>query len=107
MTQTLRETLLQLTTMLTNGQEITQAASGFVNQLKDLLDKVGTQPTVTAGNQAMANQSDQTATTKATNTAPDQGAIVSKDGVNQAAAVIAEVRRPVQTIRDPIWRLIL
>jgi flagellar hook-length control protein FliK len=104
-TQTLRETLLQLTTMLTNGQEITQAASGFVNQLKDLLDKLGSQPTVTAANQAMANQSDQAATTKATSAAPDQGATVSKDGVNQAAAVIAEVRRPVQTIRDPIWRL--
>lgn len=103
--QALRETLQQLSTVLAKGQGDTQAATSFTSQLKAIMDKLELpHSTVSAAGQAVANQNEATTSAiKAVNTA-EEGVTVPKEALNQAAAVAQETRRPVQVLRDPVWR---
>ncbi|MCD9023364.1 flagellar hook-length control protein FliK [Cohnella silvisoli] len=103
----LRETLQQLSTAIASGKDGARLASDFAGQLKSLLDSLApltpnaaATATQTATNSVNAPSSD----TKAA-TASENGAAVPKEAMNQAAVVVQETRRPVQMLREPLWRV--
>ncbi|WP_373229590.1 flagellar hook-length control protein FliK [Cohnella sp.] len=101
--QALRETLQQLSTLLAKGKGGVHAAAAFAGQLKALLDTLEPlKASVPASGQAVTDQADKAAS--GSKAAPDNGVAVSKEALNQAAAVVQDIRRPVQVLRDPIWR---
>jgi flagellar hook-length control protein FliK len=102
--QALRETLQQLSTALASGKDGVQVATAFTGQLKALLDTLEPQQTSVATIQTVADQVDQDASGTNTTHNPVNGAAVSKEALNQTAAVVQETRRPVEVLRDPVWR---
>lgn len=101
----LRETLQELSTVLTMGLEKVKEAAVFVNKLKTMLDQFSAGPQVMTNVQADSNQVEQAAIVSKKTEASALVTQVTKDATNQAAAVVVETSRPVQVIRDPIWRM--
>lgn len=99
----LRETLQQLSTAIASGKELT---STFATQLKSLLDSLGLQMgNVAPKSQAEPDNSNAVqASNKSDAAATGTGSIIPKEMMNQTAAVVQEPRRPVQALREPIWR---
>ncbi len=101
----LRETLQQLSTAIASDEDGILPTSGFAGQLKNLLDSLA--PLVTNAilttPKAMANASEGQAATKSTDTVIS-GTAVPTDAMNETATVAQESRRPVQALRDPVWR---
>ncbi|WP_256761370.1 flagellar hook-length control protein FliK [Cohnella sp. WQ 127256] len=103
----LRETLQQLSTALSSGKDGAQLVANFIGQLKAQLDAIGSQATNTGlTNQAVPASVSETSSQSATTKASDNGVAVSKEAMTQTAAavVVQETRRPIQALREPIWR---
>lgn len=110
--QELSETLQQVSTLLANENDRVKDASAFIGQLKALLETVELPKLTTVSNgqafnvdeQSLSKQSDNASNVNKPVTS-EQGAAVSKEAFTQAAVVVQETRRPVQVLRDPIWRI--
>ncbi|TFE24426.1 flagellar hook-length control protein FliK [Cohnella luojiensis] len=101
----LRETLQQLSTAIASGKDGISLASGFAGQLKNLLDSLAPQVMNAnlAAQTATANASEVQAANKSTDSAVS-GTAVPTEAMKETAAVAQEPRRPVQALRDPVWR---
>jgi flagellar hook-length control protein FliK len=90
---------------IASGKDGISLASGFAGQLKNLLDSLT--PQVLNANlttqTATANASEVQAAIKSTDSAVS-GTAVPTEAMNETAAVAQEPRRPVQALRDPVWR---
>ncbi len=104
--QALRETLQQLSTVIAAGKDGVELTSTFANQLKALLDSLAPQPYVAApSGQVVTDEAKAASTVIKAEIDSEQSVTVPKEALNQTAAtVIQENRRPVQALREPIWR---
>jgi flagellar hook-length control protein FliK len=99
----LRETLQQLSTAIASGKELTSA---FATQLKALLDSLGLQMSnVIPKSQAESDNSNAVQTSNKSDAASRTGLVIPKEAMNQTAAVVQEQSRPVQALREPVWRV--
>jgi flagellar hook-length control protein FliK len=103
----LRETLQQLSTAIASGKDVVELTSTFATQLKALLDSLAPQMGNAAPtSQAVSDNSNAVQSSNKADAASGTGpAIIPKEVMNQTAAVVQEQRRPVQTLREPVWRV--
>lgn len=104
--QALRETLQQLSSVLASGKIDVRSATNFAGQLKTLLDPLVTKDAVVAQTvQADTNNAVVASTAIKTASTSEESVAVPKEALAQAAVVVQEPRRPIQVLREPLWRV--
>ncbi|RKP55460.1 flagellar hook-length control protein FliK [Cohnella endophytica] len=101
----LRETLQQLSKAVASGKEGASAAANFTAKLQAVLDANAGMPSASTQpvQVTKADESQASVTPKDVKDAGN-GKAVPKETFGQAAVVVQEQRRPIQALRDPIWR---
>ncbi|MFC4598943.1 flagellar hook-length control protein FliK [Cohnella hongkongensis] len=103
--QTLRDVVAQLTEAIASGKETPEQAAAATGPIKAALDTlVSITAASSAAKEAKAGEAELARSTGKADNALNAGAAVAKEAAAQTSSSSQEARRPVQALRDPVWR---